>query len=93
LFTVVGWAYTVVLLSFTVPKIYELKKHEIDSAAQTGYQKTKELYDQHVTPVVSRIPRASNATSLNAPKQDISAAADSFNAALNAAATEPKKTM
>jgi len=29
----------VVLLSFTVPKIYELNKHEIDNAAQTGYQK------------------------------------------------------
>ena len=33
---------TVVLLSFTVPKIYELKKHEIDSAAHTGYKKVRE---------------------------------------------------
>ena len=29
----------VVLLSFTVPKIYELNKHEIDNAAHTGYKK------------------------------------------------------
>ena len=29
----------VMLLSFTIPKIYELKKHEIDTAAQTGFQK------------------------------------------------------
>ena len=54
---------------------------------------TKELYDQHVTPVVSRIPRASNATSLNAVKHDMSSTADSFNSALDAAANEPKKTM
>ena len=31
----------VVLLSFTVPKIYELKKHEIDSAAHTGFKKVR----------------------------------------------------
>ena len=33
----------VVLLSFTVPKIYELKKHEIDTAAKTGFQKVSNL--------------------------------------------------
>ena len=54
---------------------------------------TKELYDQHVTPVVSRIPRASNASSLQPVKQDLAATTDKFNAALNAAAQEPKKAM
>ena len=54
---------------------------------------TKELYDQHVTPVVSRIPRASNASSLQPVKQDLASTADSFNAALNAAAQEPKKAI
>ena len=34
---------TVVLLSFTVPKIYELNKHEIDNAAHTGYKKVRQL--------------------------------------------------
>ncbi len=42
LFTVMGWTYTVLLLSFTIPKIYELKKHEIDTAAQTGFQKVSD---------------------------------------------------
>ena len=41
----------VVLLSFTVPKIYELNKHEIDNAAHTGYKKV-----HPVQPVLLRMP-------------------------------------
>lgn len=62
IFSVLTWAFVVVLLAFSVPKLYEIKKPEIDDAVATGHARTKELYDQHVAPHVAKIPRASSAT-------------------------------
>jgi len=39
-----------VILAFSLPKAYELKKPEIDDAVATGQARTKQLYDQHVAP-------------------------------------------
>lgn len=49
-FSVLTWAYLTVLVAFIAPKLYELKKPEIDDALATGHARTKQLYDQHVAP-------------------------------------------
>lgn len=61
-FSVLTWAFVVVLVAFSVPKLYELKKPEIDDAVATGHARSKEIYDKHVAPHVAKIPRASSAT-------------------------------
>lgn len=61
-FSVLSWAYLTVLVAFIAPKLYELKKPEIDDALATGQARTKQLYDQHVAPQMAKIPRASSAT-------------------------------
>lgn len=50
IFSVLTWAYLAVLVAFSAPKFYELKKPEIDDALTTGQARTKQLYDQHVAP-------------------------------------------
>jgi Reticulon len=50
IFSVLTWAYLAVLIAFSAPKFYELKKPEIDDALTTGHARTKQLYDQHVAP-------------------------------------------
>ena len=50
IFSVLTWAYLAVLVAFVAPKLYELKKPEIDDALTTGQARTKQLYDQHVAP-------------------------------------------
>jgi riboflavin kinase len=62
IFSVLTWAYLAVLVAFVAPKLYELKKPEIDDALTTGQARTKQLYDTHVAPQVAKIPRASSAT-------------------------------
>ena len=57
-----------VLVAFSVPKLYELKKPEIDDAVATGHARTKQLYDQHVAPALAKVPRASSATPARAPR-------------------------
>jgi riboflavin kinase len=67
-FSVLTWAFVVVVLAFSLPKAYELKKPEIDDAVATGHARTKQLYDQHVAPHVAKIPRASSATPARGPR-------------------------
>jgi len=87
-FTVVGWMYAIVLLAFSVPKLYELKKPEIDAAAKNVHQQTKQLYEQHAAPLVAKIPRASSATPAKAAKADLQATAESFQNTVNNAAAD-----
>lgn len=59
----------VIVLLFTLPKIYELRKPELDSAASQVVSKTKQSYSQYAAPYINKIPKASTATSsgLNKP--------------------------
>lgn len=76
--SVLSSAYLVVLLAFSAPKLYELKRTEIDTTAKDVHSKAKALYEQHVAPLVAKIPRASSVTSVkptskpdNAPAQAV----------------------
>ncbi|GAB4818885.1 hypothetical protein N2152v2_005931 [Parachlorella kessleri] len=61
LFSLVGLAYTVVLLAFTLPKVYELKKDDIDAAVDQARKQLTTVYDKYLHKYASRIPRASTA--------------------------------
>ena len=52
----------VFVLAFTLPKLYEWKKDDIDGAVSTGYNQTNRIYAQNIKPYVSSIPRASGAS-------------------------------
>lgn len=67
--SVLSTAYLVVLLAFSAPKLYELKKTDIDTTAKETYSKAAALYEQHVAPLVAKIPRASSATSVKPDAQ------------------------
>ena len=54
-----------VLVAFTVPKVYELKKPEIDSALNKVHTEVKKLYDQHLAKWVDKIPKAKSPPSDN----------------------------
>ena len=47
------------VLSFILPKIYEMRKHDIDSAVSQGYNSSQRGYNQYLKPYVEKIPRAS----------------------------------
>ena len=66
-------AYLPVLAAFTLPKVYEQKKVEIDSGIDTVRAKATGFYDKYLAAVVTRIPRAmpaSPASSSNTRKVD-----------------------
>ncbi|KAK9829845.1 hypothetical protein WJX72_008236 [[Myrmecia] bisecta] len=65
-FTTVGLIYTLVFLAFTVPKVYELKKDEIDGLLRKAHKETTTHYNKYVDPYVKKIPRASNSTTKSA---------------------------
>jgi len=90
-FTTLGLAYTVILLLFTLPKVYELRKPEIDSAANRVASQTKQSYSQYAAPYLNKIPKASTATSSGNRPGDHSSTADSASVAPNGA-QEFKKT-
>ncbi|KAL6780159.1 hypothetical protein ACKKBF_B14225 [Auxenochlorella protothecoides x Auxenochlorella symbiontica] len=54
-------AFVLVLLAFTLPKIYELRKPQIDDAVATLKVQATRFYDQYLSRFVTRIPRAANA--------------------------------
>lgn len=67
-------AYFGVLALFTLPKVYELRKDEIDghlTKVKDGYNT---VYNKHVQPALKRIPRASTATTSSATTTTKSAA-------------------
>lgn len=57
------------ILAFTVPKTYELKKREIDSALAKLKDQLNTIYEKYVKPFFDRIPRSSGATAK--PASDI----------------------
>lgn len=78
----------VIVLLFTLPKIYELRKHEIDSAASQVANKTKQSYSQYAAPYINKIPKASTATSSGYNRQSSKSTADSgYNKAGNYSST------
>ena len=46
-------AFAVVLLSFSLPKLYEAKKSEIDQAVSKGVNQSRAFYEQNVAPQVT----------------------------------------
>jgi len=61
-FTTIGLLYTVALLAFSVPKIYEVKKDQIDAVATKVHYHGKEAYVKYADPYVKKIPRASTSS-------------------------------
>lgn len=57
------------ILAFTIPKIYELKKPEIDNALGKVKDQVNKVYDKHVKPAFDKIPRSSGTASK--PASDI----------------------
>lgn len=91
-FSTLGLVYTVIVLVFTLPKVYELRKHEIDNAANQVAYKTKQGYSQYAAPYLNKIPKASSATTSGYNRRgDDSSTADSASVAPNGA-QEFKKT-
>lgn len=83
-FSTLGLIYTVVLLIFTLPKVYELRKHEIDSVANQVVNQSKQAYSQYGAPYVNKIPRASTSTTSNVNRPGFdSSTADSASIAPN----------
>lgn len=60
-FSLIGLAYTVVLAGFSLPKVYELKKEEIDHAVDNARKQLTTVYDKYLHKYASMIPRASSA--------------------------------
>ena len=50
------------VLAFTVPKVYELKKEDIDKAVSTAHHHGKAHYKNYLEPYVNKIPRASTSS-------------------------------
>ena len=57
-----GTAAAVAVLAFTVPKLYELKKDDIDNAVSTAQTHGKKHYSNYVEPYVKKIPRGSTSS-------------------------------
>jgi hypothetical protein len=60
-FSLLGLTYAAVLTAFTVPKVYEMKKDEIDGAIDQARSQATSVYDKYMRSVVNRIPRAAAA--------------------------------
>lgn len=65
-FSTLGLAYTLVVLAFVLPKVYELRKDDIDRTFYTVSNNTQATYNQYVDPYVKKLPRATTATSSSA---------------------------
>lgn len=61
-FSSLGLLYTLAVLAFTVPKLYELKKDDIDNAVSTAQTHGKKHYSNYVEPYVKKIPRGSTSS-------------------------------
>lgn len=55
--SIVGLAYSAVLGAFTAPKVYELKKAEIDALVDKARAQWTAVYDKHLHKIVTKIPR------------------------------------
>lgn len=60
--SVLGLVYAVVVLSFTLPKVYHMYSAEIDGAINMFRQKATFLYDAYLAKALKMIPTAQQAT-------------------------------
>lgn len=60
-FSLLGLVFAVVVLAFSLPKVYELRKDQIDAGVDAARKQTTQLYDTYLHSIVSKIPKASNA--------------------------------
>ena len=60
-FTSLGLVFVAAVLAFSLPKIYELRKGEIDGLAAKAADQGKAHYKKFLEPYVAKIPRASTA--------------------------------
>jgi len=65
-FSVLTWAYVVLLLAFSIPKLYELKKPEIDRGIDQASKQAQRINEQYVAPSIAKIPRSSTSTQFRA---------------------------
>ena len=56
----------VVVLAFVLPKVYEMRKDDIDRTFYTVSNETQKTYNTYVDPYVKKLPRGSTATSSSA---------------------------
>jgi hypothetical protein len=56
--SLLAMAYLPLLAAFTLPKIYELKKDEIDQGLTVGREKATAVHDKYLAAILSKIPRA-----------------------------------
>lgn len=55
-------AYLPILVLFTVPKIYEMKKDEIDRVYDSARTHATAFYDKYLAAIIEKIPRARGAS-------------------------------
>jgi len=55
-------AYLPVLAAFSLPKVYEMRKDEIDRALDTARTKLTAFHDKYLATILSKIPRAGGAS-------------------------------
>ena len=55
-----------VVLAFVLPKVYEMRKEDIDRTFYTVSNETQKTYNTYVDPYVKKLPRGSTATSSSA---------------------------
>ena len=60
--SVLGLVYAVVVMMFTVPKVYDMHSAEIDGAINMFRQKATFLYDAYLAKALKMIPTAQQAT-------------------------------
>jgi hypothetical protein len=72
-----------VILAFSLPKIYEMKKTEIDAFAKKGKEQVDVHYKKYLEPYINKIPRAGSAQQTSGAK-----AVDNFAASVNKAAAD-----
>jgi hypothetical protein len=55
-------AFLPVLAAFTLPKVYEMRKEEVDAGIDAARARATAVYDAHLAGIVRRIPRAGPAS-------------------------------
>lgn len=58
-FTTLGLLYTAFILAFTLPKVYELKKTEIDAVVTKAKDQLNSIWAKKLEPALDKIPRGS----------------------------------
>jgi len=56
--SLLAMAYLPLLAAFTLPKVYEMKKDEIDQGLTVGREKATAVHDKYLATILSKIPRA-----------------------------------